>query len=180
MPTYTIPLGEAETQLRKLVEQAQTTRDAIYLTGEKSAKTVAVLLESDSFEALRRHERQLFFMQLQQLLDLCNAVQTQGLESMIHIAFVDKFSDGMRILWEICPPPVRRFCAALRMAGNRLTVEGATFEQITVLRECLDLLRYDPPRQQAMERCRQRLIECGLPPMPVGDDSLAQMYIDEL
>ncbi len=180
MSTYTITLGEAETQLRKLVEQAQETRDTIYLTGEKSAKTLAVLLESDRFETLRRHERQLFYMQLQQLLDLCDAVQKQGLESIIQLEFTDKFHDGIRTLWEICPPPVRQFCAALRMAGNRLSTEGATLEQITILRECLDLLRYDPPKQQAMERCRQRLMECGLPPLLVGDDTLAEMYIAEL
>lgn len=178
--TYTITLNEAETQLRKLVEQAQITHDAIYLTGEKTAKAVAVLLESDTFETLRRRERQLFHMQLQQLLDLCDAVQKEWLANGTQLDFVDRFRGGIRMLWEICPIVTRRFCAALRMAANRLSPEGVTLLQVATLRECLDLLRYEPPTPQAMALCRQRLLECGLPPMLVGDDALAAMYIDEL
>jgi PHD/YefM family antitoxin component YafN of YafNO toxin-antitoxin module len=61
---YTLTLREAETRLRDLVGQVQTTRRPVILTTEETAEPMAVVVEIDVFEKWQRREWQLFHLQM--------------------------------------------------------------------------------------------------------------------
>jgi hypothetical protein len=179
MITHTLTLQEAETWLRDLVRQAQTTRQPVLLITEETAEPVAVLVESSVFETLQRRELQLFHLQLRQLLRQLNDVERRWQDDAARQEFVPVFRAATHALWDVCPEDRRGVGLTLDMAARRLAPERLTRAQIAALHSCLDLLRDAAPAQESIGECHQRLIECGLPPTMAGDKSLVQLYVDE-
>jgi PHD/YefM family antitoxin component YafN of YafNO toxin-antitoxin module len=179
MIAHTLTLQEAETRLRDLVKQAQTTRQPVILVTEETAEPVAVLVESSLFETMQRREQQLFHLQLRQLLRHLNDLEQRWQHDVARQEFVPVFRAAAHALWDVCPGDRRGVGLTLDMAARRLAPERLTRAQIAALRFCLDLLRDLAPAQESIAECRQRLIECGLPPTMAGDESLVRLYVDE-
>lgn len=181
MTPYTLTVSEAETQpLRALVERTQTTRRPILLTNENLAEPIAVLVESGVFELLRRKERQLFQLQLRQLLQEILAFDAEWHETVTHASFASSFPSGTHALWQACPEELQDLCVTLDLAARRLSPDQVTRQQLSALRSCLELLQDGAPDEQRIAQCEQELINVGLPPTMGGSDTLVQAYREVL
>jgi|GEM_PF-6752112 len=178
MTNYT--LLETETQLRDLVTLTQNTHQPIALQLEEAAQPVAFLLTSQIYEAFRRQERQLFWLQLKQLLNLLDKTEEQWDEDSVRHTFIQDFPTGMRSLWDTCPEKFRRLCAMLRMASQRLSYSSLSQSKIQVLRSGLELFRVEVIEENVVENYYSQLLQSGLPPAFTGDAELVKLYVDEL
>jgi hypothetical protein len=162
------------------VQRTRTTHQPVVVTTEETSEPLVVMLEMIAFERFQRRERQLFHLQLQHLLRLVETTEQAWQKLETRIEFVTAFRAGIRMLWEICPPTVNGFCAGLRMATNRLSVDSLTSTQLNALRTSLDLLRQESLSEIAIDAGFQKLTECGLSPTITGNAALVQMYMDDL
>ncbi|MEZ4867129.1 MAG: type II toxin-antitoxin system Phd/YefM family antitoxin [Caldilineaceae bacterium] len=180
MSTYTITLNEAETQLRKLVEQAQATHRPVILTAEGTHKPVAVLLESNAFEETQRDRQQLFQLQRAILFHWLERVEEKWNDPAIRQRFVAVWQDNIKTLWDKSPIGARRFCTSLALSVQQLSAERLSIEQVTALRYALDVLRVADPDDNMVRVAYQKLRDNHLSPRLTFDRELAQSYIDEL
>jgi hypothetical protein len=116
---------------------------------------------------------------MRQLFRHLNDVEREWQDESARWEFVETFRAGARALWDICPEDRRSLGVTLDMAARRLSPERLTHAQIAALRYCLELLR-GAAHEKTTGECHSLLIECGLSPTMAGDDSLAQLYVDEL
>lgn len=180
MAPYTVTLGEAERQLRQLVQRTQTTHQPVVLTTEETAKPLAVMMEMDAFEQTQRDRQRLFHLQRIYLAQWLDRAEQQWTDESIRQSCITTWQQSIKALWEVCPPPVRVFCANLALAVKRLSIEQFSLKQVTALRSCLELLRDAAPEQAAIESAYGQLIDSQLPPRLVFNDNLIQSYLDEL
>lgn len=181
MAPYTLTVSEAENQsLRNLVKHAQTTHRPIMLTNEELAEPIAVLVESSVFETLQRKERQLFHLQLRQLLQAIATVAAQWDVLAVRQEFITLFSAGVTSLWKAAPENAQDLCVTLDLAVRRLSLERITQQQIAALRNCLELLQDGTPDDALVAQCEQHLIASGLPPTIGGSELLVEAYMNDL
>lgn len=180
MAPYTVTLREAETQLRQLVQRTQTTHQPVVLTTEETAKPLAVMMEMDAFEQTQRDRQRLFHLQRIYLAQWLDRAEQQWEDALTRQACIATWQQSIKSLWEVCPLPVRVFCANLALAVKRLNIEQFSLAQITALRFCLELLRDATPDQAAIDTAYGQLIDSQLPPRFAFHDNLIQSYIGEL
>lgn len=181
MTPYTLTVSEAETQqLRNLVKRTQTTHRPIMLTNEELAEPIAVLVESSVFETLQRKERQLFHLQLRQLLQAIATIETQWDEPAARQEFIATFAAGVTSLWKAAPENTKDLCVTLDLAARRLSLQRVTLPQIAALRNCLELLQDGTHDDVLIAQCEQRLIASGLPPTIGGSALLVEAYMNDL
>jgi prevent-host-death family protein len=178
MITHTLTLQEAETWLRDLVKQAQTTHRPVILTAKENAEPIAVLIAVDAFEQWQRHQRQLFHLQLTHLAQWLDKVEQQW-DAATRQGCVAAWQNSIKSLWDTSSEPVQRLCAALTLSVQRLAPDQLTLAQVAALRYCLALLRDSAPTEAEIEQAHQQLIDSGLPPTMVFDDTMVQLYTDE-
>lgn len=181
MTPITLTVREAENeQLRKLVQRTQVTHRPILLTTDDTLEPMVVLLESSVFEEWQRKERQFFQLQLRQLAQQLDVVESQWADIDARQHFVDLFPVSTAALWKLCPEDAQDLCVTLDMAARRLSIQSITLKQLVALRSCLHLLQDGAPTEAAIESCERQLMEAGLPPIMSGSEPLVQLYMDEL
>ena len=181
MTPITLTVREAENeQLRNLVQRTQVTHRPILLTTEDTLEPMVVLLESSVFEEWQRKERQFFQLQLRQLAQQLDVVESQWADLSVRQHFVDLFPVSTAALWKLCPDEAQDLCVTLDMAARRLTIKSLARDQLAALRSCLHLLQDGAPTEAAIEASERQLMAAGLPPIVSGSASLAKLYMDEL
>jgi PHD/YefM family antitoxin component YafN of YafNO toxin-antitoxin module len=180
MTPYTVPVHQAEKQLRKLIARTQDTQQPIVVTAEETAEPIAVLVESKVFELLQKREQQLFHLRLQELQHHLDQLTEAWPAIPARQQFVTEFRQNTQTLWSVCPESRQELCVTLVMATRRLTPQALTLEQLATLHSTLALLRDAATDEAAITACHQQLIACGLPPMMGGSQQLAQLYEDDL
>ena len=179
--SYTLPLSEAETQLRDLVKRTQETHTPVFLTTEESAKPVAVVLENDIYEQTQRIQQQYYHLQVVQLIRGLEQAEQYLDDPTACNEYITSWQQGLLSLWEIAPKTVQEFCAGLILSAKQMTAKSLTHEQLSALRFAVDVLRDTDPREVVKEEAIQRLIEAGIPPLlAYNDENLLQSYLDEL
>jgi len=179
MIAHTLTVQEALTQMPYLITQTKQTQLPVLLTTEKTSEPIIFLVESSLFERLQKKARQLFHIQLQQLLQQLDIVEQGWENESILRNFVKTFPEQTWALWEASIESVRDLCVTLDLAARRLNLEYLKLEQIESLRYCLELMRKSIVTEQEIESCHRRLIESGLPPMMGGSDELFELYMEE-
>lgn len=179
--SYTLPLSEAETQLRDLVKRTQTTHSPVLLTVAGSAEPVAVVLEMNVYEQTQRQTQRFYHLQLTHLKQWLNIVERQWDNYAVREECVAAWQDGVYSLWEIAPKTIKEFCAALILSVKRLDATRLSKEHLDTLHYSLEVLRDSEPTELALEKAHQMLIDSGIPAlMSFDDDSLFQSYLEEL
>jgi len=180
MAMYTVPVQQAESQLRQLIERTQHTQQPVVFTKDGTAESVAVLIESQVFEELQRHKQQLFHVQVKELQHQLNRLEEALPDRHLHQPLMTDFKNQVQALWKICPEAQKDLCVMLMMASRRLYSEFLSLEQIAALDYTLALLDNETTDEVTENRCYRQLLACGLPPMMTGSNELAQLYEDEL
>lgn len=176
---YTITLNEAETQLRKLVEQTQATHTPVVLTAEGTQRPIAVLLESDAFEETQRNQQRLFHLQRVALLHWLDRVQEKWDDPSIRQKCVTIWQENIKTLWDVGPTRVRGFCTSLALSVQQLDADRLSWAQVAALRTALTVLQAADPDESTIQAAYQKLRESGLPPRLTFEREVAQSYIDE-
>lgn len=179
MAPYTLPVSEAEINLRDLIKRTQTTHNPVLLTSEETAKPVAVVMEIDAYEHVQRQQQRLYQLQLMQLKQSLSQVEQQWKDKSLRKECIAIWQANIVSLWDVCPEPARGLCASLMLSVKLLDEEQLSLGQVAALQYCIKLLRYSAPDDADIETAYQQLIESGIPPMLSFDDSFIQSYIDE-
>lgn len=181
MIPYTVPIKATETQVLDLVKRTQTTSRPLILALEGVAEPVAVVMKIADYEQTQRQQYRFYHLQLTQLKQWLERAEQQWEDGAIRQECVATWQNGIPSLWEVAPEPVRPLCASLMLAVKQLNSEQLSHDQIDALRYCLELLRDSDPGENATAEAYQRLLQSGIPPLlGFDDDSLLQMYLDEL
>ena len=88
--------------------------------------------------------------------------------------------NDLKTLWDLCDYPQRKLCAMLELSAKHLDEKRLSLEQVAVLRAGLDLLEQDDISEPELKKYRRRLVEVGLPPTFILEQSVVQSYVDEL
>lgn len=85
----------------------------------------------------------------------------------------------LKMLWHLCQPIQREFCAMLELSAVHLDASNLTSVQIAAFRFGLDLLEQDTITKTDIDRCYDLLVDAGLPPSFSYDKETVQSYLDE-
>ena len=181
MIPYTVPIKATETQVLDLVKRMQTTSRPLMLALEGGAEPVAVVMKIATYEQTQRQQYRFYHLQLTQMKQWLDRAEQQWEDLATRQECVATWQSGILSLWEVSPEPVQELCAALMLSVKRLNPAQLSREQVAALRYCLELLRDSDPDEAAKTEAQQRLLNSGIPPLlAFDDDSLLQLYLDEL
>jgi len=163
-----------------LIKQTKQSQLPVLLTTDETSEPMAFLVESALFHRMQQIARQLFHMQLHQLLQQLQAVEQDWGDEDLQEEFVRTFPERARALWDISIDEAKGLSVTLDLAARHLDLQSLKVEQVQALRYCLGLMRQSLVTEDELDICHRRLIESGLPPMMGGSDELVELYLEEL
>ena len=180
MAPHILTIPDVAKQLPELFKEAKRADHPLWLTVEKDAEPVAVVMEVDEYEEVQKRTYRLYHWQLLHLRQWLDRVERFWDNEQLRAECVQTWQENSWLLWEVAPKAVREFVAGLTLSAKRMDSKTLSKEQIIALRYALDSIEGAAPNIATIEEAYQRLIESGLPPMLSLDDELVQLYLDEL
>lgn len=180
--SYTVTIREAETQLRDLVVWTQATRRPIVLTAEETTQPVAVLIEADKYAATSAEPTIVLAARLRKLGELLDVLHANWDVETIRQAFPSAWRWHLEGVWEASQHrerPFRQLVVLLQMAADGLEMSQFTPGDLTLWRECLNILRQPVVTSEELARCDEALIQRDFPVLLDFDDDLVSSYVAE-
>ena len=180
--SYTVTLREAETQLRELVVLTKATRCPIVLTAEETTQPVAVLIEADKYAATSTEPSVVLATRLSKLGELLDVLHANWDVETIRQAFPSAWRWYLEGVWEASQHrerPFRQLVVLLQMAADGLGMSQFTKADLTLWRECLNILRQPAVTSEELAHCDEALIERDFPVLLDFDDDLVNSYVAE-
>lgn len=93
--------------------------------------------------------------------------------------FPQILQSDLKMLWYLCKPAQRDFCAMLELAAMHLDGERITAEQIAAFQFGLERLDQEQVTKIDFDHCYEMLVAAGLPPSFSFDDETVKSLFDE-
>lgn len=93
--------------------------------------------------------------------------------------FPQILQSDLKMLWYLCKPTQRDFCAMLELAALHLDGEQLTAEQVTAFQFGLERLEQEQVTKNDFDHCYEMLVAAGLPPSFSFDDETVKSLLDE-
>ncbi len=180
MTLYTMPLKQAETRLRDLVQRAR--HNPVGLTGGDSAEPIAFLLDANYFASATDDANVILTARLKKLSALLDLLAANWENTAIKAEFPKSWRWQLEGIWEASThreQPFRQLTLLLQLAADDLNMAQFTQSHLALWQACIAVLQGEVVHSADLAQCDQALSDAQFPVLLNFGDDLVESYVAE-